>query len=308
MIRSMTGFGAATASTPLGEISVEVKSLNNRFLDMTIKLPKELSASEPGLREVVRRRLRRGKVELYVRWTPLPGAQALYEINGPLLRHYARQVREALSEESAVGSGQPAAIPGGHLETDIGALLALPGVVVPTRGAAQDGPLSEGAADAVTRAIDALDRSRAEEGRALAAAISASLDLIDTLRQEVVAAKDLLLAEYRTRLIERLENLQRTVASSLDPGRAEAEAVMYAEKSDITEELVRLEAHLAACRRLLDPAYPEPAGKALDFLVQELLRESNTIGTKARGVAVAARVVAMKGEIEKIREQVQNLE
>lgn len=308
MIRSMTGFGTATVSTSLGEITVEVKSLNNRFLDTTVKLPRELSAAEPRVREEVRRRLRRGKVELYVRWTPAPGSQALYEINGALLRHYARQVREALAEESAVGSGQPSEIPGGQMEIELGALLSLPGVVIPARAAAEDGPLAEGALEAVRNALEALDRTRAEEGRALADAISASLDEIASLREEIMAAKDQLLEEYRTRLIDRLETLQRTIAPALDPARAEAEAVVYAEKCDITEELVRLEVHLGACRKLLDPGHPEPAGKSLDFLVQELLRESNTIGNKARGAAVAARVVAMKGEIEKIREQVQNLE
>lgn len=300
MIRSMTGFGAATVSTALGEISVEIKSLNNRFLDLNAKLPRELNASEMRLREEVRRRLRRGKVELYVRWSPAPGAQALYEINGPLLRQYAQQVQSALHSGGAT--------PGAALAGDVSGLLSLPGVVIPARAAAEDGPLAEGAIEATRKALDALERSRTEEGSALAAAISSHLDVIDQLRKEIAAAKDQLLEDHRTRLIERLELLQKTVSANIDPGRAEAEAVLYAERSDITEELVRLQAHLAACRRLLDPAHAEPAGKSLDFLVQELLREVNTIGNKARGVEVASRVVAVKGEIEKVREQVQNLE
>ncbi len=226
--------------------------------------------------------------------------QALYEINAPLLRHYARQVHDALADESSPG-GAPAAF-------DVGALLALPGVVVPARAAAEDGPLTEGSMEAVGRALDALDRARATEGAALAAAISSSLDAVASMTAEISAAKDQLLEEYRTRLLERLLTLQRTAAPGLDPARAETEAVMYAEKSDITEELVRLEAHIAACRKLIAPDNPDPAGKSLDFLVQELLREANTIGNKARGVAVSNRIVAVKGEIEKIREQVQNLE
>lgn len=303
MIRSMTGFGTASVSTSVGEIMVEVKSLNNRFLDLTAKLPRELAATELRLREEVRQQVRRGKIELYVRWTPAAGAQPLFEINTSLLRAYAEQVRQAFSWQPDGGDATPS-LP----LTDPGPLLGLPGVVIPTRAAAEDGPLSEGAIEATRQALEALNQSRAREGTALAAAISTSVDTIEQLRLEVGASKDQLLEEYRTRLIERLQVLQRTVNPAIDPGRAEAEAVLYAEKSDITEELVRLDAHLAACRRLLEPGHPEPAGKALDFLVQELLREANTVGNKARGIAMSSHVVAIKGEIEKIREQVQNLE
>ncbi|MGI8906253.1 MAG: YicC/YloC family endoribonuclease [Candidatus Sumerlaeaceae bacterium] len=298
MIRSMTGFGAGHATTDLGEISVEIKSLNNRFLDVNVKFPRELASAELQLREAVKQRVRRGKVDLYVKWAAAPGAQALYEINKPLMQHYARQLEEALHS-----------LGGNETRLDIGALLALPGVVGPTAAAAEDGVLLKTALVALTDALDALEQSRVREGGQLVDAICGHLDVLERLRAEISAAKDELLEEYRKRLRERMEHLTKAVDVALDPARLETELLFYADKSDITEELVRLEAHLKTFRTTLeDSRTAEAVGKPLDFLVQELLREANTIGNKARGVAVAQLVVKMKSEIEKIREQVQNLE
>jgi len=299
MIKSMTGFGTGVKSdAALGEVSVEVRSLNNRFLDFSVRLPRELNAVEPKVREEVKRRLRRGKVDMYVRYAPAPDAQALYNINPAALRHYAGQIGEALSGMHSVDSDR----------LDVGALLQLPGVVSPTAAVSEDGPLTQLVSEAVDAALNALEEGRSVEGRALTAAIAAHLDTLQELRADVEQVKDELLAEYRSRLKDRIEVLGKTLEATLDPIRVETEIMFFADKSDITEELVRLDAHLKSFRSMVKRDTGEPVGKSMDFLVQELLRETNTIGNKARGVAVASKIVLMKSEIEKIREQVQNLE
>jgi uncharacterized protein (TIGR00255 family) len=299
MISSMTGFGTGRATSDLGEVTVEVKSLNNRFLDLNIKLPRELHVVEMQLRDLVKRRIRRGKVDLFLRWTAAPGAQPLYEINQTLLLHYARQTADVLQQLNA--ENKPA-VP------EIAGLLGLPGVVAPSSAASEDGAMVQLATQALEQALSGLETFRAHEGEQLVAAIHAHLDVLEQLRSEIETQKDSLLEDYRTRLKERLEHLMRASDATLDPARLEAELILHADRSEITEELVRLDAHFKSFRKTLASKSNEPVGKPLDFLVQELLREANTIGNKARGVAVAQLVVQMKTEIEKIREQVQNLE
>ena len=294
MIKSMTGFGSVVRNdVALGEVSIDVRSVNNRFLDFSVRLPREFNAMEPRIREDVKKRLRRGKVDMYVRYVPAPDAQALYNINAAALRHYSTQVSDAFGDGSTA---------------DLGALLQLPGVVNPAPAASEDGPLVQLVSEAVQAALDALENVRAVEGNALVAAIAEHLDVMQNLRAEVEQEKDELLADYRNRLKERIEVLGKTLEATLDPIRVETEIMFFADKSDITEELVRLDAHIKSFRKMMERDTGEPVGKSMDFLVQELLRETNTIGNKARGVSVASKIVAMKSEIEKIREQVQNLE
>ncbi len=299
MIKSMTGFGSAITSDPaFGEISIDVKSVNNRFLDFSVRLPRELNSIEPRIRDEVKRRLRRGKVDMFIRFVPAEEAQALYNINPTALRHYAAQVKAALAGVDSAGADN----------IDLGALLQLPGVVSPGTVAAEDGPLTQLVITAVHEAVNALEQARQTEGRELVDAINEHLDNLSAFRGEVEQVKDVLLEEYRKRLKDRIELLGKTLDAAMDPVRVETEIMLFADKSDITEELVRLDAHLKSFRAMANRDSGEPVGKSMDFLVQELLRETNTIGNKARGVAVASRIVSMKSEIEKIREQVQNLE
>ena len=295
MIRSMTGFGAATLGGPLGEFHVEVKSLNNRFLDLSVRLPRELASLDMAVREEVKGAVRRGKVDLFMRWIPAAGAEPACAINAPLLRHYAAQVRAALADEAGAS-------------VDVGALLGLPGVVVNATSDSDTAAIEQSALGAVREALAALDSSRASEGRTLAAAIEEHLSVLAGLRSEIAGLKDELLVEYRKRLGERAAELASQIGVNIDPGRLELEVAMFTDKSDITEELVRLDSHIPAFRKLCRPDKPEPVGKSMDFLTQELLREANTVGNKARGTAIATRIVEMKSEIEKIREQVQNIE
>lgn len=299
MIKSMTGFGSTVVSeSALGEVSVEVRSLNNRFLDLSVRVPRELNSAEARIREAVKSRLRRGKVDLYIRFVPAAGAQALYDINSHALQHYAQQFFDAAAHLPTEASRS----------LDLAALLQLPGVITPAPAAAEDGPLIQLVLTAVDQVLDRLETARQEEGKALAAAICGHLDRLSDVRRDIETTKDELLEQYRRRLQDRMEVLGKTIEAAIDPARVETEIMLYADKSDITEELVRLDAHFESFRKLLATSSGEPVGKSMDFLVQELLRETNTVGNKARGVSVASRIVEMKSEIEKIREQVQNLE
>ena len=297
MIRSMTGFGSASVSCEVGEFCVEVKSLNNRFLDITMRLPKEMGFLEPALRDEIKNVVSRGKIELFLRWNAVSGAQPMYEINRPLLKHYAQQVREVLWRGAV-----------GEQSMDVGALFSLPGVIIPTKAASENGPTMKAGLKATRTALKALDRSREIEGKALVAAIEKHLDMLEAVAKEIAASKDQIVEEFRKRLHDKMAALDPAVQMKIEPGRMEAEVLLFVDKSDITEELVRLEAHIQAFRKQCAGESDEPVGKFMDFLVQELLREVNTTGNKARGLAVAQRIVQMKSEIEKIREQVQNLE
>jgi uncharacterized protein (TIGR00255 family) len=302
MIYSMTGYGSASHSTTLGEFSAEVKSLNNRFLDLTIKLPRELAFAEPEARELLKNRLNRGKIDLYVRWSPAPGTSPLYEINEQMLREYARQAHSALGSISGESTN------GTAIQFELGALLALPGVVNPARVATTDSGLAEAVRAVAKEALDVLENTRRAEGSALADAIRRHLDDILQMKTEVEQRKSELVEEFRQKLSERIEALLKNSSGTIEPGRLEAEVAILADKADITEELVRLDTHLVAMRKLLDENGTRPVGKSMDFLVQEIVRETNTIGNKARSAAVASTVVRMKSEAEKIREQVQNIE
>ncbi|MEI7634834.1 MAG: YicC/YloC family endoribonuclease [bacterium] len=296
MIRSMTGYGSATNSGDAGEFFFELKSVNNRFLDLNVRMPRELSALEIPVREEIRRLIFRGKVDAFLRWKPAAGAKPLCEINVELLRGYAAQVRSALCDEAA---GAPA---------DLASLLDLPGVVTPAGMEGDMAPIEQAALTVVREALAALDSSRASEGRVLVASIKERLGALEQFRLGAEAFKDEVVTEYRSRLSERARELATALDTSADPARIELEVALMADKCDITEELVRIGAHIKAFEKLCNPAQRNPVGKSMEFLVQELLRETNTIGNKARGLKAAASVVEMKAEIEKIREQVQNIE
>lgn len=291
-LRSMTGYGSAVVHTDAGEFSADLKTVNNRFLDVAMRLPRELGFAEAALREVLRRRIRRGKAELSVRWTPPPGAPPLYEIDKALLAFYRAQVEEAL----------------GGSAVDAGALLALPGVVNAAAHPADEERIIAGLVAATQAAADRLDAARIAEGAHLVEDLLARADTLASESDAMEAVRDELFAEYATRLRERMAQIAQAAGVETDASRAEQEVLLFADRSDITEELVRFRGHLDALRGLCRNGGGDGAGKTLDFLTQELLREANTMGNKARWLEAARRVVTMKNEIEKIREQAQNLE
>lgn len=290
MIRSMTAFARRQTQTKSGALGWELKSVNHRYLEISPKLPEDLRAIEPDLRRLARERLGRGKLECTLRYKPSPEtAAAGLSLNEPLVEQLTALHRRVGNRVGA--SAQAAQI------TD---LLRWPGVVEETRP--DPGPLEQAALALFAEALDELTAGREREGAALRQAIETRLD---KLAEELDAVRGLLPAvreRYRERLTGRLE----TVSGSVDADRLEQELVLFAQKMDVDEELDRAEAHVAEIRRVLDR--DEPVGRRLDFLMQELNREANTLGSKSADARMSRASVEMKVLIEQIREQVQNVE
>ena len=294
MVRSMTGFGRAEVTGESIAVTVEARSVNHRHLDVAIRLPRTLASLELDARRLVQARLERGRVDVSVQVTPLGGTTAQrVQIDAALAREYVARAQSVAGE---LGLG-PA--PG------IEWLLERPGVMrledaEPVEPSAP-WPLLE---RALSQALDELVERRTAEGERLAEALrSLHADLgtsVDAMAARAPAAS----ARREQRLRERLRALLAETA--IDESRIVAEAAIWAEKTDVTEELARLRAHLAEFSLALEKG--GPVGRALDFLIQELNREVNTVGSKADDLELSQAGLGAKGVLEKIREQVQNLE
>jgi uncharacterized protein (TIGR00255 family) len=291
MIRSMTGFGAGKAGRGDEEIDVEIRSVNHKFCEVKARLPRELSALEVEVVRAVKERLARGGVEVALRRASNRGAVAP-RVDLPLAREYARAFEEV---RATLG------LAGGVTLADV---LAAEGVVS-LEERATDLEAARGAvAEAVAVALEQLTAMRAREGEALGRDLLARLALVEQVvaRVEVLAPQSA--EHYRARLHERVHELARGFAP--DPARLAQEVVLFADRIDVAEEITRLRSHVAQTRDLM--AGSEPAGRKMEFLVQEMHREVNTIGSKSQAAEIASLVVQLKAEVERMREQVQNVE
>jgi uncharacterized protein (TIGR00255 family) len=294
MIRSMTGFGRAEASTEAFVVTVEARSVNHRHLDVALRLPRALASLETEARKLVARRVERGRLDVTVSVSPAP-EQAPSEVRvDPLLaREYVARARGLAAELGLVA------------DIRLDWVLERPGVFRVEEVAPPDpAVVAPVVTDALGRALDALVVQRTTEGAALATELRALLASLETHVTEVAARAPAAAERRKERLRERLRALVGSLA--IDESRVLIEAAAWAEKTDVTEELARLRAHIAELRAMLDKG--GPLGRPLDFLIQELHREVNTVGSKADDLAVSQAVLAAKGLIEKMREQSQNLE
>ncbi|HEX8244197.1 MAG TPA: YicC/YloC family endoribonuclease [Longimicrobium sp.] len=293
MIRSMTGFGEARRDTPAGTLLVEVRTVNHRHFNANLRLPQALARWEGDIREWLRAHVSRGHVNASVRLETPAGAARGLKLDDERVQTYMTLLNQ-LRERFGV-SGTP----------DLHTLARFPDVFVRDEGddfEVEAGDLRAAVEDAALANV----RMREGEGRRLhddlegrVAAIEANLDQIAALAPERLTAE-------RDRLRNAIRDLAGGVA--IDEQRLAQELVYTAERLDINEELVRFRAHNAAFRELLDADSAEPVGKRLGFLVQEMHREANTIGSKANHAGIAHRVVAIKEEVERLREQVENVE
>jgi uncharacterized protein (TIGR00255 family) len=293
MIRSMTGFGRGEAT--LGEsgvVAAEVRTVNSRHLDLRLRVPRELATAEPELRVLLGRFFGRGQVDLLVR-LPAEGALApQIEIDAELARRYLRAARE-LGGADAAGPALRA-----------GELLQLPGVVQAREQTLDLDRLLPAVCEAIEAASRAAAAMRAREGGALAGELGERLDRASRALESIEARAEWVGRGLRERLERRLEKLAPEL--ELDPGRLEQEVVLYAARMDVTEEIVRFRSHVAQFRETLESS--ESVGRKLEFLLQECVREANTIGSKVQDAEIAHAVVDLKTELEKLREQVQNVE
>jgi uncharacterized protein (TIGR00255 family) len=288
----MTGFGAGRGEAGDEAISVELRSVNGKFCEVKPRVPRELAALEPELVKTIKGRISRGVVDAFVRREAGGGRGSVPRADLVLAGAYAKAFRDL--KESLGLAGEPS----------VEDLAAMEGVI----SIGDSAPDAEAAASALQQAlsgaIDALDQMRRREGEALARDLAARLDAIEKGAREVSRLAPLQVDAVRERLSARIAELTRGV--SLDPARLVQEVAVFADRTDVTEELTRLASHLAQARELI--ASQAPAGRKLEFLVQELNREINTIGSKSQHAGIAATVVELKAELERIREQVQNVE
>ena len=291
MIRSMTGFGAGRGAQGDEEIDVEARSVNHKFCEVKVRLPRELAALEIEIARVVKERLARGGVEIAVRRAPGRGTLAP-RVDAVLAGEYAaafRALRDRLGLAGDVGLQD---------------VLAAEGVVALEERAVDLEGARAAAAAALAAALDALGAMRAREGEALARDVAGRLAQVEVLVARVEGAAPQSIEHYRTRLQERMAELARGFTP--DPARLAQEVALFADRMDVAEEITRLRSHVAQMRTLV--ASDEPAGRKMEFLVQEMHREANTIGSKSQSADIAATIVALKAEIERLREQVQNVE
>jgi uncharacterized protein (TIGR00255 family) len=293
MPRSMTGFGTAEGAVSGGRLRVEVKTVNHRHFNPALKLPGELAAIEGELRESLRKEFDRGHVAVSVRWTEWTQKSATLSVDLERAREVSERLRELRDELGLTGqvSLELVARQSGVL-TDAIAEAAPTAVTW-----AEFGPIA-------TKAVADCQVMREREGGALATELEHRFTLMERAVAEVDRLAPARILRERDRLRVAVQELLD--GRAVDEQRLAQELAFLAEKLDITEELVRFRTHLAACRQALTSGVP--VGKQLGFLAQELGREVNTMGSKANDAEIVAQVVAMKGELEKVREQVENLE
>jgi uncharacterized protein (TIGR00255 family) len=296
MINSMTGFASLTRDDETAAVGVTIRSVNHRFLDLQLRLPSPLSDLEPRVRALVQSRLSRGRVEvsisLQMRQVPPPDVQ----LNGP----FVEALSAAISQARAEG-----AIEGGLTAGD---LLRLPqALTIRERlpeGTQTPAPLAAMVESAVDGALAQLSTMRSREGDHLRVDLTARRDALAVFVDDIVRAADTGRADLEARLLERARELSATLP--VDQAALSQEVVRVAQRSDITEEVTRFRGHLAHWEALTEG--PEPCGRKLDFLLQEMNREVNTIGSKADGLQVSELIIQAKAELERMREQVQNVE
>lgn len=295
MLLSMTGFGEARHQDTRRAIQVEMRTVNNRHFKLSARISDEFSPMEVALEQMVRERVKRGTVQLSLR-VERPRRPEDYRLNLVALASYRDQLRQV---DGPVRDGGP--------DVELAQLLALPGVVEEVRPdgrpPAEDWPE---VARVVSKALNALEASRALEGRAMAAELIALGRSIEEHLGRIAERAPAVVHAFHKRITERVQALVAEYGVTVEPQDLVREVAILADRGDISEEIIRLRAHLAQYAAIIDAA--ESSGRRLEFLVQEMGREINTIGAKAGDVEISRGVVDVKALLEKIRELVQNVE
>jgi len=292
----MTGYGQGTAEAGSLRVSIELRSLNNRFADLRFRLPAELAGAEREVKRKVLARVRRGRVDLTLNTERLGAPEPGWMLNRPLLDELLAAGARLRDEFDLEG------------RLDLGTVLGVPGML---RGETVEVTWDEEQValfgQALEAALESLDRDRRREGEHLRQELQQRLAGMQEQTGRMRSLAAAVPQKLRDRLIERLGALSGEKIQ-LDPARVAQEAVLLADRSDVTEEIVRLDGHLEQAMTLLGEPDGETVGKRLEFLVQEILRETNTVSSKAQEVELSRVALGLKSELEKVREQVQNLE
>ena len=292
MIKSMTGYGRARATLSGRDITVEVRSVNNRYLDCTAKMPRAYIFAEDAIRTHVQKAISRGKVDVFVTIDNTGADDTVVSVNESLAKGYFEALKTLNAMFSLAG------------EVSAATLAKFPEVLTVTKAEEDQETMGSDLCTVLDMALESFNAMRATEGKKLAedvlrraAAIEGCVGIVEQRSPQTVA-------EYREKLTAKMQEVLSS--TGIDEGRILQEAAIYADKVAVDEETVRLRSHIAQLRGMLQSE--KPVGRDLDFLVQEFNRECNTIGSKCKDLAITENVLAMKAEVEKIREQVQNIE
>lgn len=292
-MKSMTGFGRGAVSGENFAVSVELKTVNNRFLDLNLRLANELQTLEASIKHLIQSRLSRGRVDVFVNYEK--SQEIVYELNRPLIAGYISALKQMQEEFSLTG------------EPDFNYIARLPNALQPKAEELSE-DFARGIESAVELALDELETMREVEGESLKADLNNLLSEIENHLPKIEAESATVADEYRQKLTKRIENLLAKSDSQieLDQARLAQEVAYLADKSDIAEEITRLKSHIEQFRGIMQEE--KEVGKRLDFLTQELNREANTISSKTQNLIVKESALQLKSAIEKIREQIQNVE
>lgn len=292
MLRSMTGFGAGSVEMDSGNLTVEIRSVNGKFCEVRARLPRELASHEALLVRRIKERLARGNVDVAVKWDAGPGGAAVPVINETLAQRFTESLRKMKDRLGLAG------------DVTLADLLAVEGIVSQHEAGIDGERAGEALLAAVDQALSGLIAMREKEGASLAEDLRRRMEHLASLESRLRELAPAGLALRQQRLEERIAEILGEVP--LDPQRIAQEVAILAERSDVAEELTRMASHLDQFAALMESE--EPAGRKMDFLVQEMNREVNTIASKASWLSSVEIVVEMKAEIERIREQIQNIE
>ena len=292
MANSMTGFGRGEASGRGYQVAIELKSVNHRFLEIVVRTPRNLSSFEERIRKILQEKFRRGRIEVYLNVVETEARKRLAKVDNDLALTYDKTLKDLALALHTV------------YETDIYRLVSLPEVLSVVEPEMDLDALWGTCAEALRIASDSFGKMRRIEGEKLTCDLLLRLELITEYLHLIAERSPCVVKDYQERLQERIQTLLGEV--ELDATRLANEVVYFADRASITEELVRFDSHLAQGRDALKSN--DSVGRRLDFLLQEMNREVNTIGSKANDLKIGQLVVSVKSELEKVREQIQNLE
>ena len=291
MIKSMTGYGKSNLSINSREYQVEIKTVNHKYIDTNIRMPRIISYLEEDIRKLITSKLKRGKVDISITFENYSKDGNDIRINTELAKMYIENLRK-LAEEENLSSN-----------IDVTEITKLPDVLT-IKSNLDEKQIKEELLQVVEDAINQLIDMRKNEGKRISEDILAKISQVEEKKDEIFALSTGLIDEYVVKLEARIKEILRT--EELDKSRLMQEVVIYADKCSVEEEITRLKSHIGQLRSLIDS--DEPSGKKMDFLIQEMNRETNTIGSKANNLEITNRVIDIKTILEDIREQVQNIE
>lgn len=295
MIRSMTGFGRGEYSDGKRNVICEIRTVNHRYADISVKMPKRYSFAEEKIKALIKERVRRGKVEVSIIVENLTEGDITIRLNSPVAQQYIENLKELKERYGLTG------------EIDLKLVSSMPDVLKAIPDVEDEEEVTAVICESVKAAVSRLDEMRTTEGAKLAEDLLMRGELIREIVKKIEKRAPLVAEEYREKLEARIRELIEDKVD-IPADRILVEAAVFADKANITEELVRLDSHMIQLKAFLTESGEGTVGKKLDFLVQEMNREANTIGSKANDLEITSLMLETKSEIEKIREQVQNIE